>query len=194
MNTEKLLSSARQGGVETEFFYFDPKMIDWEDYFINIHFPGIIKHALKWPVITYYAEAILAFIIWSLNLLYSNWCWRVYMFDILYICSEYFVLCFLVMLLMSIWLVHYELQISGTQLMTQERRKAIWAIYGMCAYPNWHATKAYPMKLVVHSFLFLLLLLLLNGLCCALVLSSHLFIHFFLYKFLFIFASNCNHD
>ncbi|KAG4961175.1 hypothetical protein JHK87_037808 [Glycine soja] len=47
MNTEKLLSSARQGGVETEFFYFDPKMIDWEDYFINIHFPGIIKHALK---------------------------------------------------------------------------------------------------------------------------------------------------
>ncbi|KAL2593830.1 hypothetical protein AAZV13_12G151200 [Glycine max] len=46
-NTEKLLSSARQGGVETELFYFDTKMIDWEDYFINIHFPGIIKYAFK---------------------------------------------------------------------------------------------------------------------------------------------------
>ncbi|TKY48631.1 Fatty acyl-CoA reductase 3 [Spatholobus suberectus] len=47
MNTEKLLSTARQGGAETELFYFDPKMIDWEDYFMNIHLPGIIKYAFK---------------------------------------------------------------------------------------------------------------------------------------------------
>jgi len=47
MNTEKLLSMAREGGVETEMFYFDPKMIDWEDYFMKIHFPGIVKYAFK---------------------------------------------------------------------------------------------------------------------------------------------------
>ncbi|KAL9322678.1 hypothetical protein ACSQ67_010731 [Phaseolus vulgaris] len=47
MNTEKLLYKAREGGVETELFYFDPKVIDWEDYFMNIHFPGIIKYAFK---------------------------------------------------------------------------------------------------------------------------------------------------
>ncbi|CAJ1956116.1 unnamed protein product [Sphenostylis stenocarpa] len=47
INTEKLLSTAREGGVETELFYFDPKIIDWEDYFMNIHFPGIIKYAFK---------------------------------------------------------------------------------------------------------------------------------------------------
>nr|AFK38475.1 unknown [Lotus japonicus] len=47
MNTEKLQSAARQGGVEMDVFYFDPKMIDWEDYFMNIHFPGTIKYAFK---------------------------------------------------------------------------------------------------------------------------------------------------
>jgi len=46
-NTEKLLSMAREGGVETEMFYFDPKLIDWEDYFMNIHFPGIMKYVFK---------------------------------------------------------------------------------------------------------------------------------------------------
>ncbi|RDX61886.1 Fatty acyl-CoA reductase 3, partial [Mucuna pruriens] len=47
MNTEKLLSTARQGGVETELFYFDPRIIDWEDYFMNIHIPGLVKYAFK---------------------------------------------------------------------------------------------------------------------------------------------------
>ena len=47
MNTEKLLSAARQGGVEMDLFYFDPKIIDWEDYFMNIHFPGIAKYVVK---------------------------------------------------------------------------------------------------------------------------------------------------
>ncbi|RDY01931.1 Fatty acyl-CoA reductase 3, partial [Mucuna pruriens] len=42
MNTEKLQITARQGGVEMDLFYFDPKIIDWEDYFMNIHFPGIV--------------------------------------------------------------------------------------------------------------------------------------------------------
>lgn len=47
MNTEKLRVAATQGDVEMELFYFDPKMIEWEDYFMNIHIPGIIKYVLK---------------------------------------------------------------------------------------------------------------------------------------------------
>lgn len=47
MNTEKLQIAARQGGVEMDLFYFDPKMIDWEDYFMNIHIPGIVKYVFK---------------------------------------------------------------------------------------------------------------------------------------------------
>ncbi|KAK7261225.1 hypothetical protein RIF29_27530 [Crotalaria pallida] len=47
MNTEKLRMAARQGGVETELFYFDPKLIDWDDYFMNTHIPGIVKYIFK---------------------------------------------------------------------------------------------------------------------------------------------------
>ncbi|KAI4313516.1 hypothetical protein L6164_026491 [Bauhinia variegata] len=46
-NMEKLRIAARQGGIEDDFFYFDPKMIDWEDYFTNIHFPGTVKYLFK---------------------------------------------------------------------------------------------------------------------------------------------------
>ncbi|KAI8531911.1 hypothetical protein RHMOL_Rhmol11G0172900 [Rhododendron molle] len=46
-NTEKLRMTAREGGIETDVFYFDPKIIDWEDYFTNIHFPGLIKYVFK---------------------------------------------------------------------------------------------------------------------------------------------------
>ncbi|RYR69264.1 hypothetical protein Ahy_A03g015816 [Arachis hypogaea] len=49
MNTEKLLATAREVGDprEVDMFYFDPKIIDWDDYCMNIHLPGIIKHASK---------------------------------------------------------------------------------------------------------------------------------------------------
>jgi len=47
MNAEKLQIAARQSGVEMDLFYFDPKMIDWEDYFMNIHIPGIVKYSFK---------------------------------------------------------------------------------------------------------------------------------------------------
>ncbi|XP_057456003.1 fatty acyl-CoA reductase 3-like [Lotus japonicus] len=47
MNTEKLQIAAKQGGVEMDLFYFDPKMIDWEDYIMNIHFPALVKYAFK---------------------------------------------------------------------------------------------------------------------------------------------------
>ncbi|KAI4313488.1 hypothetical protein L6164_026466 [Bauhinia variegata] len=47
MNLEKLQVAARQSGVEMDLFYLDPKMIDWEDYFINVHGPGIVKYLFK---------------------------------------------------------------------------------------------------------------------------------------------------
>ncbi|WJX68929.1 alcohol-forming fatty acyl-CoA reductase [Trifolium repens] len=47
MNTKKLLLAAKQGGVEMNLFYFDPIIINWEDYFMNIHIPGIFKYALN---------------------------------------------------------------------------------------------------------------------------------------------------
>lgn len=46
-NTEKLRVAAKESGVETDLFYFDPKHIDWHDYFINTHIPGIVKYVFK---------------------------------------------------------------------------------------------------------------------------------------------------
>lgn len=47
-NTEKLRAAARESGsVETDLFYFDPKCIDWEDYVMNTHIPGIVKYVFK---------------------------------------------------------------------------------------------------------------------------------------------------
>ncbi|XP_057730942.1 fatty acyl-CoA reductase 3-like [Arachis stenosperma] len=43
-NTDKLLATAREGRIEMDLFYFDPKVIDWEQYFMNIHFPGITDY------------------------------------------------------------------------------------------------------------------------------------------------------
>ncbi|GMI89008.1 FATTY ACID REDUCTASE 3, ECERIFERUM 4 [Hibiscus trionum] len=47
LNTEKLRMAARTSLVEEDVLYFDPKCIDWEDYFMNIHIPGIVKHVFK---------------------------------------------------------------------------------------------------------------------------------------------------
>lgn len=47
MNTEKLRIAARESGVESDVFYFDPKCIDWEDYFTKIHIPGVVKYVFK---------------------------------------------------------------------------------------------------------------------------------------------------
>ncbi|KDP42371.1 hypothetical protein JCGZ_01947 [Jatropha curcas] len=47
MNTEKLRMAAKENGVENDLFYFDPKSIDWENYFTNIHIPGIVKYVFK---------------------------------------------------------------------------------------------------------------------------------------------------
>lgn len=29
------------------FYNFDPKYIDWEDYFMNIHIPGLLKYVFN---------------------------------------------------------------------------------------------------------------------------------------------------
>ncbi|GMP99013.1 hypothetical protein CsSME_00046664 [Camellia sinensis var. sinensis] len=46
-NTEKLQMTVKESSVETIVFYFDPKIINWEDYFMNIHIPGVVKSMLK---------------------------------------------------------------------------------------------------------------------------------------------------
>ncbi|XP_047317048.1 alcohol-forming fatty acyl-CoA reductase-like [Impatiens glandulifera] len=49
INTEKLRRAARGSSSkdEAEMFYFDPKCINWENYFINIHLPGVVKYVFK---------------------------------------------------------------------------------------------------------------------------------------------------
>lgn len=43
-NTEKLQRMVLKTGVETEMFYFDPKIINWDDYFVKTHIPGLVKY------------------------------------------------------------------------------------------------------------------------------------------------------
>ncbi|KAL0418314.1 UNVERIFIED_CONTAM: Alcohol-forming fatty acyl-CoA reductase, partial [Sesamum radiatum] len=47
MNSEILRRAAVESGVETDIFYFDPKVINWADYFMNIHLPGAVKYVFK---------------------------------------------------------------------------------------------------------------------------------------------------
>ncbi|KAE8037466.1 hypothetical protein FH972_010053 [Carpinus fangiana] len=46
-NTEKLQMATSESGVDSHLFGFDPKCIDWEDYLMNTHIPGLINYALK---------------------------------------------------------------------------------------------------------------------------------------------------
>ncbi|XP_076884070.1 putative fatty acyl-CoA reductase 4 isoform X2 [Bidens hawaiensis] len=49
-NLNKLLCIYKESfkdGMET--FSFDTRSIDWKDYFMNIHFPGLVKHVLSRP-------------------------------------------------------------------------------------------------------------------------------------------------
>lgn len=39
--------AAKDNGVEVDLFNFDPKTVNWEDYFMNIHIPGVIKYVVK---------------------------------------------------------------------------------------------------------------------------------------------------
>jgi hypothetical protein len=46
-NTEKLRMVTCESGVDAHLFGFDPNCIDWEDYLLNTHIPGLKKYALK---------------------------------------------------------------------------------------------------------------------------------------------------
>lgn len=47
MNTEKLRRAVRESGEEENMFYFDPRIIDWEEYFQHIHLPGVVNREFK---------------------------------------------------------------------------------------------------------------------------------------------------
>ncbi|KAK3032799.1 hypothetical protein RJ639_035321, partial [Escallonia herrerae] len=46
-NTAELRTATRKMGDEADKFYFDPGCINWEDYFINTHIPGVVKYVFK---------------------------------------------------------------------------------------------------------------------------------------------------
>ncbi|XP_020552326.1 fatty acyl-CoA reductase 3-like isoform X2 [Sesamum indicum] len=46
-NTENLRMTTREYSSSVDMFGFDPKCIQWEEYFINTHFPGVVNYALK---------------------------------------------------------------------------------------------------------------------------------------------------
>ncbi|GAB2229821.1 hypothetical protein Droror1_Dr00014077 [Drosera rotundifolia] len=41
--TEELRLAARRNGVDETTLFFDPTIIDWEDYFLRVHVPGVIN-------------------------------------------------------------------------------------------------------------------------------------------------------
>jgi len=46
-NAESLrIVTKRVAGMDGRFD-FDPKSINWKDYMLNIHFPGLVKHSIK---------------------------------------------------------------------------------------------------------------------------------------------------
>ena len=45
LNTEKLRKAF--GNSENKDFYFDPRIIDWEDYILHMHIPGLVKYGFK---------------------------------------------------------------------------------------------------------------------------------------------------
>lgn len=45
MNLEKLRKAMEQNSAGGEYYFgFDPKTIDWDDYFYMVHFPGVLKY------------------------------------------------------------------------------------------------------------------------------------------------------
>ncbi|KAF6166000.1 hypothetical protein GIB67_012897 [Kingdonia uniflora] len=40
----KLISASN---LKADTFYFDPNLIDWNDYIVNIHIPGVVRHSFK---------------------------------------------------------------------------------------------------------------------------------------------------
>ncbi|KAI3917843.1 hypothetical protein MKW92_020179 [Papaver armeniacum] len=46
-NTERLRMEVRLDKAEANMLCFDPKCINWEDYFMNVHIPGLVKYVFK---------------------------------------------------------------------------------------------------------------------------------------------------
>ncbi|KAH7561216.1 hypothetical protein JRO89_XS10G0193200 [Xanthoceras sorbifolium] len=46
-NLKKLATTIKDDEVEVAAFDFDPKCIDWEDYIINTHIPGLVRYVIK---------------------------------------------------------------------------------------------------------------------------------------------------
>ncbi|XP_022943504.1 fatty acyl-CoA reductase 3-like [Cucurbita moschata] len=46
-NVERLRMDIEKKDREPETFLLDPKEINWEDYFMNVHLPGLVKHVFK---------------------------------------------------------------------------------------------------------------------------------------------------
>lgn len=46
-NLERLRISMTKESNEANMLSFDPKIIDWDDYFVNIHIPGVLKYVCK---------------------------------------------------------------------------------------------------------------------------------------------------
>ncbi|KNA24879.1 hypothetical protein SOVF_011660 [Spinacia oleracea] len=43
-NTQRLMETARENGLDEDVFNFDPLSINWKDYFYNVHLPAIVKY------------------------------------------------------------------------------------------------------------------------------------------------------
>ncbi|KAL3580902.1 hypothetical protein D5086_018737, partial [Populus alba] len=47
LNSERLRIISKETCYETDIFDFDPMNIDWEDYMMNVHIPGLVKYVMK---------------------------------------------------------------------------------------------------------------------------------------------------
>lgn len=47
INLERLRLTMAKTSPEDDMFNFDPKTVDWNDYFYKIHIPGVLKYVLK---------------------------------------------------------------------------------------------------------------------------------------------------
>ncbi|KAK8707524.1 hypothetical protein V6N13_058582 [Hibiscus sabdariffa] len=47
MNLEELQKVAEERGIDAAEFDFNSRNIDWEDYIMNIHIPGLLKHVIR---------------------------------------------------------------------------------------------------------------------------------------------------
>ncbi|WRX32110.1 Fatty acyl-coenzyme A reductase [Theobroma cacao] len=47
INLGRLRMVAKESGMDLEVFNFDPRFIEWEEYFMKIHIPGLTRHVIR---------------------------------------------------------------------------------------------------------------------------------------------------